>query len=171
MDNMNKTIVPTSLNNTNGSNYGNWSILIILFVFLGIFIICILYKVFFSTFQKEVLNKTESKNIPATQPIPKPSSSPTEIFQTTSNISDENIIVKDENLNNALESKNQSNTSPIADDSYSNIQRSKPTHKSGWCYIGEERGFRSCIEVGDNDLCMSGNIFPSQEICINPTLR
>lgn len=43
--------------------------------------------------------------------------------------------------------------------------------KSGWCYIGDDRGFRSCAEVGTNDICMSGDIFPSQEICMNPNLR
>lgn len=43
--------------------------------------------------------------------------------------------------------------------------------KSGWCYIGNDRGFRSCALVNENDTCMSGNIFPSQEICMNPTLR
>jgi hypothetical protein len=43
--------------------------------------------------------------------------------------------------------------------------------KVGWCYIGTEKGFRSCAQVGVNDICMSGDIFPSQEICINPSLR
>jgi hypothetical protein len=43
--------------------------------------------------------------------------------------------------------------------------------KSGWCYIGEDRGFRTCAEIGVNDTCMSGDIFPSQEICMNPSLR
>jgi hypothetical protein len=43
--------------------------------------------------------------------------------------------------------------------------------KSGWCYIGEDRGFRSCAQVGDNDKCMSGDIFPTQEVCVNPNLR
>jgi hypothetical protein len=41
----------------------------------------------------------------------------------------------------------------------------------GWCYIGEDRGFRTCSEVGVNDTCMSGDIFPSREICMNPNLR
>jgi len=58
-----------------------------------------------------------------------------------------------------------------ADDSHSSIQSSKATNKSGWCFIGEDRGFRSCIQVGENDTCMSGDIFPSSEICINPNLR
>jgi len=43
--------------------------------------------------------------------------------------------------------------------------------KAGWCYIGEERGVRTCASVGANDQCMSGDIFPTQEICMNPNLR
>jgi hypothetical protein len=43
--------------------------------------------------------------------------------------------------------------------------------KAGWCYIGEDRGYRSCAQVGVDDMCMSGNIFPSQELCMNPNLR
>jgi len=62
-------------------------------------------------------------------------------------------------------------TSFSADDSSSSIQSSKSSSKSGWCYIGEDRGFRSCIQVGENDTCMSGDIFPSQDICVNPSLR
>ena len=58
-----------------------------------------------------------------------------------------------------------------ADDSYSSIQKSKSSSKSGWCYIGEDRGFRSCINVGENDTCMSGDIFPTSDICVNPKLR
>jgi len=45
------------------------------------------------------------------------------------------------------------------------------TGKAGWCYIGEDRGYRTCSQVGVNDECMSGDIFPSQEICVNPNLR
>jgi hypothetical protein len=56
-----------------------------------------------------------------------------------------------------------------ADESSSSIQMGAP--KAGWCYIGEDRGFRTCAEVGVNDTCMSGNIFPSQQICVNPNLR
>lgn len=45
------------------------------------------------------------------------------------------------------------------------------TGQAGWCYIGDDRGYRTCAEVGVNDKCMSGDIFPSQEICVNPNLR
>ena len=58
--------------------------------------------------------------------------------------------------------------SPQPDDATSRTQR---TGKSGYCYIGEDRGFRSCINVGEEDICASGDIFPTQAICINPRLR
>ena len=45
------------------------------------------------------------------------------------------------------------------------------TGKSGYCYVGEDRGFRSCVSVSPDDTCMSGDIFPSMDICINPSLR
>jgi len=43
--------------------------------------------------------------------------------------------------------------------------------KKGWCYIGTDRTFRSCIKVNESDKCMSGKIFPTKDICINPSLR
>ena len=56
-----------------------------------------------------------------------------------------------------------------ADESHSTIQTGGG--KSGWCFIGDDRGFRSCAEVGASDQCMSGDIFPTRDICVNPTLR
>ena len=61
------------------------------------------------------------------------------------------------------------NPLPLPDDTGSNTQASQ--RKSGYCYIGEDRGFRSCIEVTESDTCMSGDIFPTQAICINPNFR
>jgi hypothetical protein len=56
----------------------------------------------------------------------------------------------------------------VPDDARSKIQSSG---KEGWCYIGDDRNFRICSEIGKNDTCMSGDVFPSQEICMNPNLR
>jgi hypothetical protein len=74
-------------------------------------------------------------------------------------------------LNNSLNASKpqQAPANYQADDSNSKIQTGGG--KAGWCYIGEDRGFRTCAQVGVNDTCMSGDIFPSQEICINPNLR
>lgn len=59
---------------------------------------------------------------------------------------------------------------PSPDDATS-VTQSGGRSKSGYCYIGEDRGFRSCIKVGENDQCISGDIFPTMDICINPNLR
>jgi hypothetical protein len=67
--------------------------------------------------------------------------------------------------------KSSSSTFPMPDDAGSRTQASKAKSNAGYCYIGEDRGFRSCIQVNDSDTCMSGDIFPTQDICINPKLR
>ena len=60
---------------------------------------------------------------------------------------------------------------PQPDDSLSVTQKGKTSGKSGYCFIGEDRGHRSCIYVNESETCMSGNIFPSKDKCINPSLR
>jgi hypothetical protein len=73
-------------------------------------------------------------------------------------------------INSSTAQKQQVNGEDYqADEASSSIQNGAP--KAGWCYIGEDRGFRSCAEVGVNDTCMSGDIFPTQQICVNPNLR
>lgn len=52
--------------------------------------------------------------------------------------------------------------------STSSIQK---RNKPAYCYVGSDRGYRSCVEVDPNDKCMSKKIFPTREVCINPTLR
>jgi hypothetical protein len=70
-------------------------------------------------------------------------------------------------LNKALNTQ-QPQQQPQQQNDY---QAHEATSSTGWCYIGEDRGFRTCAEVGVNDSCMSGEIFPSHEICMNPNLR
>jgi hypothetical protein len=60
---------------------------------------------------------------------------------------------------------------PTADESTSNTQRSTSKRKGGYCYIGEENGIRSCLRVSDASMCMSGDVFPTSDICVNPRLR
>ena len=72
---------------------------------------------------------------------------------------EEEILNLNKNINNA---KPQSmNVKPSR---FSNL-------KSGYCYVGKDRGHRSCVKIDENNTCMSGDIFPSQEICVNPNLR
>lgn len=66
--------------------------------------------------------------------------------------------------------RNYSGPSPRADDSTSVTQKHQ-SGKGGYCYIGEDRGFRSCVRVEASDKCMSGEVYSRQDICIDPTLR
>ena len=81
--------------------------------------------------------------------------------------------VSNTTLNKALNSSKtqQQNDEYQAHEASSSLYGGDRIGKAGWCYIGEDRGFRSCSQVGVNDKCMSGDIFPSQEICVNPNLR
>jgi hypothetical protein len=81
-------------------------------------------------------------------------------------------VMKNNALNQALNKSNIKQSNDLeyqADESTSSIQ--KPPSKAGYCYIGEEKGYRTCMYVNESDTCMSGNIFPTNEICVNPTLR
>ena len=62
------------------------------------------------------------------------------------------------------------NQLPEPDEASSRTQVNRST-KGSYCYIGEDRGFRSCIKIEEGDKCMSGDIFPTQAVCINPNLR
>jgi len=90
------------------------------------------------------------------------------IQQDDTNYISENERLQKDSLSRALEhsSKNIQQVKP--DDSRSSIQT---TGKPGWCYIGEDQGIRTCSEIGVNDVCMSGDIFPTQSVCVNPNLR
>jgi hypothetical protein len=74
---------------------------------------------------------------------------------------------RQDTLDSALNDSSK-NVEPQPDDSSSSVQT---TGKAGWCYIGTDRSIRTCAQVGANDSCMSGDIFPSQDICMNPNLR
>jgi hypothetical protein len=46
-----------------------------------------------------------------------------------------------------------------------------PTKKNGWCSVGTDRGIRSCVDIGYNETCISQDIYPTRDKCINPNLR
>jgi hypothetical protein len=75
-------------------------------------------------------------------------------------------------INNALKSTQEQPPLKNGEDYEAHEARSSfQENKSGWCFIGEDGGNRSCSSVGLNDNCMSGEIFPSKDVCINPNLR
>lgn len=57
--------------------------------------------------------------------------------------------------------------SPIESDA-STTQKTK---KGQWCLIGADRGVRSCVQVDGKDQCLSGELYPTHEVCSYPHLR
>jgi len=55
------------------------------------------------------------------------------------------------------------------DHANSRIQESPSASKVQWCLVGEYEGRRGCIEIGESDKCLSGQVFPNQKMCLNPT--
>lgn len=126
-------------------------------------------------------NVLESGLTAVQQATPNPVQNPIPNSQTAKSlapIKDDKIkheAIQETTLNKALNTaqtqtqiQTKSNEDYEADYASSSIQGGG---KSGWCYIGLDRGYRTCAEVGVNDTCMSGQIFPSHEICMNPSLR
>ena len=58
---------------------------------------------------------------------------------------------------------------PSPDSSENNIQKPITSDKWNWCLVGEYQNKRGCVEITDSDKCMSGQVFPSQKMCLNPT--
>jgi len=58
---------------------------------------------------------------------------------------------------------------PKPDATTNPIQKPITSAKTQWCLVGEYEGRRGCIEVTDQDKCLSGQVFPTQKMCLNPT--
>jgi len=74
-------------------------------------------------------------------------------------------------LNRALNTKQMQQSGGRDYQAYEASSSVNGSGKAGWCFIGEDRGYRTCAQVEANDTCMSGDIFPTHEICVNPNLR
>ena len=58
---------------------------------------------------------------------------------------------------------------PEPDASENPSQKPITSNKSGWCLVGEYEGKRGCIEISEADKCLSGQVFPEEKLCLNPT--
>lgn len=103
------------------------------------------------------LSSTTTSSVPVQSTIPQP--------ESTQNYGINKV------LNAAAPQSQGTNGQTYEADTASSTIQSGGLGKAGWCYIGDDDGYRTCAQVGVNDTCMSGDIFPSQEICMNPSLR
>jgi predicted PurR-regulated permease PerM len=70
-------------------------------------------------------------------------------------------ILKTENSKKLIANEENEEPEPIRTDSLS----------SGYCYIGKVNDTRYCTKVDARSKCMSGDIYPTMDICVNPNLR
>jgi hypothetical protein len=78
---------------------------------------------------------------------------------------------ENDELQKAIDKKTESNKINDVLPQSNNNSIIKPTNKKGYCYVGTDRTYRSCVKVEDSDKCMSGQIFPTKDLCINPNIR
>jgi hypothetical protein len=58
---------------------------------------------------------------------------------------------------------------PKPDSTENPIQKPISSGKTNWCLVGEYKNRRGCVEIGERDKCLSGQVFPDQKSCLNPT--
>lgn len=104
---------------------------------------------------------------------------------TVQNVGNLMIKASKNNLNPNTRAKLEKTLEDDIDNNYLNTNYSMPendvtenpiqnpisSNKNGWCLVGEYNNKRGCIEVTEQDKCMSGQIFPSQQICLNANIQ
>ena len=115
--------------------------------------------------------QTQGPNMQPASSVTPTTTGGTPVQSTNAQLEPTQVIGINRILNKASNQSQGTNGQTYESDVASSSIQSGGLGKAGWCYIGEDSGYRTCAQVGVNDSCMSGEIFPSQEICINPSLR
>ena len=76
----------------------------------------------------------------------------------------------DDAINRANRDREHRYEEPKPDHSDNPIQNPITSSKNQWCLVGEYQSKRGCIEIGESDKCISGQLFPTQQMCLNPTM-
>ena len=94
------------------------------------------------------------------------------VIQKTSGAQSKLWKARDKNLEKSINAGNfrglNNHPGHIPDQTNSRVQEK---NKKGWCYIGTDKGYRSCVEIGKDDMCMSGKVYNREDICKHPELR
>jgi hypothetical protein len=81
-------------------------------------------------------------------------------------------IKKEENENKEKNEKIQAGGVCTLDSKIEKKYRDNQIVKgNGFCYIGFDNHMRECTDVYEGDICMSGQIFPTMDMCLNPEFR
>ena len=148
-------------------------VVIILLGFIGINVFLYLgfsFKKVYGLFDK-IVNYIKNlisggKSTSKTKPKPKPKTKPKDLDKTPSESKGDNTM---KDLENEIEQPIAEKKNTVKpDEDPSSIHSSG---KSGFCNVGSWKGIRSCVKVKSASECISGDIFPTKDICVNPNLR
>jgi hypothetical protein len=86
---------------------------------------------------------------------------------------DEDGVLKSERTieNRIQEVSNSVKKSIVDKEDNQPLPSSSDSQHHGFCYVGKENNLRHCAKVSSKSKCMSGDIFPTMDLCINPKLR
>jgi hypothetical protein len=73
-----------------------------------------------------------------------------------------NIIIGDEAVGHGP----RKSYDPQPDAPEDSIQKSLTSAKTKWCLVGEYQNKRGCIDISESDKCLSGQVFPNEEMCL-----
>ncbi len=73
-----------------------------------------------------------------------------------------NLLIGEESVGVGPHRKMQDPRPDAPEDS---IQKSLSSSKTKWCLVGEYQNKRGCIDISESDKCMSGEVFPNEEMC------
>ena len=84
-----------------------------------------------------------------------------------------NIKIQEENEKKKQEEINKGGVKQLEEkiNTLSGYKQEQLVQENSYCYIGTDNGQRECTNAYAGDVCMSGQVFPKMEICINPNLR
>ena len=99
------------------------------------------------------------------------------VISLFSNIAKESVDTVEETAENIVKNTEQgvgdllsvTKRNPSPDESDKSIFQQR--NKKRFCYVGSDRGNRSCIEMNDDDICVSKQTYHHYKKCINPRLR
>jgi hypothetical protein len=69
-----------------------------------------------------------------------------------------------------LKSSSKTSNEPKPDVPEDTIQKSLGSGKTKWCLVGEYQNKRGCIDIAESDKCISGQVFPNEQMCLNPNM-
>jgi hypothetical protein len=181
--------VGSNFSDMSKSSWLKWGLIILILAFLGFNIFVYLGKAtdettsflqpvfdLFKKVTKTTIDKSAEGTKLATNVAAGTVTSGVDVLQKTMDGNKERTSIDEETEETQIDMSSDKPRSPPVrppspDDAGSRTQTHPSSAKVGYCFIGEDRGFRSCVSVDDSNKCMSGDIFPTKEQCEHPELR